>query len=318
MNEDKKIKSSPKDFFLYLGSIVALYGASISLLNLLFDVINTAFPDVLNYNPDAFSSSIRLSIATLVIFFPVYIVIIRFLNSETKAHPEKRNLGVRKWLVYLTLFISFLVAATDLIVLINTFLSGEITLRFILKVVAVLAVAKLVFIYYFYDLRDKWKEKKNSLKIFTSIVSFLVLMSIVFAFVIVGSPKTQRLTRLDNQKVSDLQNIQWQIINYWQQKQALPVTLNDLVDPLSGFSIPKDPEGKIYSYEVAGKYSFKLCADFNLDASASSNVGRAISPTPVSVPLDNQTENWSHGIGKQCFDRTIDPQKYPPFSKQIK
>lgn len=312
MPEDKKIKTSPKDFFLYLGSIVALYGASISLLNLLFDVINAAFPDVLNYNPDAFSSSIRLSIATLVIFFPAYLVLSKFLNKDMKSHPEKRNLGVRKWLIYLTLFISGLVVATDLIVLINTFLSGEITLRFLLKVSSVLIVADLIFGYYFYDLRDKWKEKKKFLKIFTFAVSLFVLASIVFAFVIVGSPKTQRLRRIDSQKVSDLQNIQWQIINYWQQKTKLPASLDDLKDPLSGFVLPQDPEGKIYSYEVVGKYSFILCADFNLDASAQIGKGNIKS---VPAPYDYQSENWSHGIGNQCFDRVIDPERYPPFQK---
>jgi hypothetical protein len=28
-------------------------------------------------------------------------------------------------------------------------------------------------------------------------------------------------------------------------------------------------------------------------------------------------DNWQHGAGQQCFDRTIDPQRYPPFQKTL-
>ena len=26
-------------------------------------------------------------------------------------------------------------------------------------------------------------------------------------------------------------------------------------------------------------------------------------------------DNWQHDMGEVCFDRTIDPERYPPFSK---
>jgi hypothetical protein len=37
-----------------------------------------------------------------------------------------------------------------------------------------------------------------------------------------GSPNSQRLFRLDQKRIVDLQNIQYQVINYWQQKEKLP------------------------------------------------------------------------------------------------
>jgi hypothetical protein len=67
-------KTSAKDFFLNLGAIVALYTTIISLLNLLFTVINKAFPQIVNYYYTS-SSSISMPVATLIIFFPVYILL---------------------------------------------------------------------------------------------------------------------------------------------------------------------------------------------------------------------------------------------------
>ena len=39
-------KASAKDFFLHLGVIATLYAIVISFLNLLFRIINKAFPEV--------------------------------------------------------------------------------------------------------------------------------------------------------------------------------------------------------------------------------------------------------------------------------
>ena len=67
---------------------------------------------------------------------------------------------------------------------------------------------------------------------------------IIAAFFIIGTPNSARLTQYDQQKVSDLQNIQTQIVNYWQKKSALPDSLSDLNDPISGFTVPTDPHDK--------------------------------------------------------------------------
>lgn len=51
-----------------------------------------------------------------------------------------------------------------------------------------------------------------------------------------GSPAQQRTWRLDDKRVNDLQNIQSQVINYWQQKEKLPMTLSELSNPMTGYS----------------------------------------------------------------------------------
>lgn len=322
-----KQKTSAKDFFLHLASAVTLYVSAVSLLNLLFDVINVRFPDALEYGFDPYSSSLRLAIATLVIVFPVYIVLMHFLNTEIVAVPARRDAPIRKWLTYATLFLASTAIIVDLVVLINTFLGGEVTVRFIWKVLSVLVVAGGVFGYYFYDLRSFWHENRRLAKLVSVIASFFVTGALACAFIVVGTPANQRLIRIDNQKISDLQSVQWQIINYWQQKKRLPKSLDNLNDPISGFMVPHDPEsglGKEYTYSTTAKLSFEICANFNLPTPKTGTPTKDGVGMPASV-LEMDTmyrpgidENWEHGSGTHCFKRTIDPELYPVRDDTVK
>lgn len=303
-----KPKTTPKDFFLYVSSFATLYVSAVSLVSLLFAIINKAFPDALNvYYTDLYSGGMRFAIASLIIVFPIYLVIAVYLNKYLRANPERKEVSVRKWLTFFTLFLTGVTVVSDLIVLVNTFLGGEITTRFILKVIAVLVVALAVFGYYLYDMRKTFSaESKNRTTLIVSLACVLVFGSLITGFIIVGSPMTARAMRFDVERTNDLSTIQWQVINFWQQKGALPVNMSDLNDSISGFAIPVDPEtGKSYVYETTSDLGFKLCADFALAA-------------PENQSQVRGTENWQHGAGHVCFDRTIDPDLYPVNTKSLR
>ncbi len=300
---NQKPKLSPKDFFLYLGVLVTLLVSSVSIINLLFESINSIFPDKLDYYVDPYSSSIRMAIASLLIIFPVYLIISWILGKDTKIFPEKLSLGIRKWLIYFTLFAAGGAIIVDLVVLINTFLGGEVTARFILKILVVIAVAGGIFAYYFRDLRGAGGKLW---KIWLISSSAAVIFSLAIGFYVMGSPLTQRLKRFDAERVNDLVSIQWQIINYWQKKGELPKNIGELNDPISGFVVPTDPDtGTAYRYSFLGDKSFELCSRFSLESEKSA----ASLAKPLYVSPEN--ENWSHKQGENCFERKIDPELYP-------
>jgi len=306
-----KAKTTPKDFFLYFATMVGLYVSVYSLIALLFEYIKILFPDALDTYGDPYSSSVRFAIASLIIVFPIYLVLTRIVNTYLRKNPEKRDVGIRKWLIYLTLFVAGVAIVIDLVTLVNTFLGGEITTRFILKVMSVLAVVGAVFGYYWQDLRGKWEKDEKLSKRIGVISAVLVLLVVVGGFFIIGTPGEQRLIRFDQQKVSDLQNIQHQVITFWQQKEKLPGKLEDLEDPLIGFILPKDPQTEeAYLYKVKSSRTFELCASFNKES-----IGKYISSeTPFYVKRSGiDDENWNHGIGDTCFERTVDPDKFPPY-----
>jgi hypothetical protein len=309
-------KLSPKYFFFSLASLAALITSVTALLDLVFETLNQKFPDVLNANYGY--DSMRSALATLVIALPVFLAVSYFWNREKVLGSVDQV--IRKWMIYLILFLSASVVIGDLITLVRYFISGEITTRFILKVAVALAVALKVGLYYIYLLQERKKVFGFRISIWAPIkASVLVLLAVGWSFWVMGSPATARAVRFDNQRIGDLQNIQWQVINYYQQKAKLPSSLSDLNNPLSGFSLPIDPENKAYAYKVSGKLTFSLCADFSLESRANPQLGRT-APTPTDAPgsaSNYQDQNWAHPAGMYCFARTIDPDLYPPFKKQI-
>ena len=321
---DQTAKMTPKDFFLNLGVVVTLYTSAITFLTLIFEIIDRVFPDALSqgyYSYGYYSSGIRFAIASLVIMFPLCIIITVFNNKQALAVPDKKKLAIRRWLSYLTVFLASLAMAIDLITLINTFLGGEITARFVWKVLSVLIVCGIIFAYYIIDLKTDIVGGKGA-KSFAVGVSVVVLAGIVGGFIIIGSPLTQRLRLYDERRVSDLQSIQWQVINYWQKKAALPKVSADLNDSISGYKVPIDPSTSAnYEYQVSGATSFKLCATFDLstaDVNSKDYMTRDQNGNYyASVPaLDSKgytvaQDSWTHEKGRMCFDRKIDTDLYP-------
>ncbi|PIR82262.1 hypothetical protein COU20_03860 [Candidatus Kaiserbacteria bacterium CG10_big_fil_rev_8_21_14_0_10_59_10] len=300
------VKVTPKDFFLWFGAMVALLGSVISFIALLFSYIDHVFPDPLAYYADPYSGGMRFAMATLIVLVPVLIILMRFIRQDIAAEPAKGDLWVRRWALFLTLFLAGGAIVIDLITLINHFLGGELTTPFVFKVLVVLFVTGGVFLHFMADMRGYWNANQGQAKMVGYAVAVLVLLSIIAGFFIMGTPGEVRLYRYDDQKVSDLQSIQWQIVNYWQQKGEIPEDSAALEDPISGFRLPGDPQPPLaYMYRKTGPLSFELCATFNRESRAS----RAQPARP------GMEENWQHPAGEHCFERTIDPDRYPLFEK---
>lgn len=306
--EQTPVKSSPRDVFIYILGTVALYLSALSTILLLLAYVDIALPDPLKgdyYDP---RGQIRWFLAMLVVIFPVFLWTSRFIRRDIARDPAKGDIRVRKWLINLTLFLAALLIIGDLVGLIFNFLEGELTTQFILKVLAVLAVAAAIFWYYLMDLRTKAAPLTPQARGITYGILAGILVVVVAGFFMAGSPFRQRSVRFDVQKVNDLQNIQWQVINYWQKKDVLPQSIDELRDDIAGYVPPTDPQsGDTYEYRATGALSFDLCAEFNLP-SEERNRGVA---KPLYGPDGLQAvESWDHSDGRVCFSRTIDPELY--------
>lgn len=337
MDQHHGSKLSPKFFFLSLGVLVSLIATVTSFLNLVFQTLDKKFPDALNsvyqYGYDTYSfEAARAALATLIIVFPAYLILSYFWRKVVKKGLSHVDEIVRKWMLYLILFLSSIVIVVDLVTLVRYFVSGEITDRFIYKVLITLFVALFVGVYYVFDLQGKNKILGVNINLSAPIKSTLiVIVLIVWSFSVIGSPSEQRAWRLDERRVQDLQSIQWQVISYWQQKEALPTALKDLSNPISGFMNPVDPEfekGLVYEYRKTADMTFELCATFTADmpqgwhegyGGSRPMLGGVYMEDSVSpYPGGGLNESWDHKIGRTCFSRTIDPDMYPPFDKAPK
>ncbi len=296
-------KTSALDFFLHLGAIIALYVVVGNFINLLFRIIDRAFPTMItNGYYWTQGSELSFPVATLIITFPVFVIVSWLTHKTYETHPEKKNLGIRKWLTYLTLFFAGIFLAGDLVAVLYKFLDGQdLTTAFLLKALVVLVVSASVFGFYLQDIRDRVSAQRR--KVWAIAIALIIIVAIILGFSVIGSPKTQRLLREDNLAITDLQNIEGQIISYWTMNGMIPSQI-----PENTFT---SKELGSYTYKKTGDMSFEICANFNLSSSGQGRQQGMMAEIPMGGRKGMGNGFGNHGAGMQCFERLIDPALYP-------
>jgi hypothetical protein len=123
--------------------------------------VNRALPDPADSPYQEFTAdSIRWSVSALMVAFPVFMWVSSLNGRAVRTDPTIRTSPVRRWLTYLTLFGAACTLIGDVMSLVYSALGGELTARFILKVLIVGAIAGAIYWYYLSDLRADEKDAK--------------------------------------------------------------------------------------------------------------------------------------------------------------
>ncbi len=294
--------NTAKHTVLQIGSLVTLYLSVSFLVVLLFSIINLQFPDAIeNYwQIESASTSVRLSIAMLIVFFPTYVILTRIVNENRRSETSTFYHGLTKWFIYLTLLVGGGVLLGDAVAIILSFLEGELTMRFVLKAMVLMMVVGSAFFYYLQDARGYWLTREKESKIYGLGILVMVIASLVTGFLYTETPTAVREMKLDETQISDLREIQYKIQDKLNMSSStIPVNLEAVYD---GFPIPKAPEDReAYSYEMTDQ-GFKLCATFSRDDNADPNMW---GPTYDNNNLIKNAENWQYKKGRYCFERIV-------------
>lgn len=152
---EQHVDNQAREFFLHLFNMVVLYTTIISLLVVLFQVINLVVPDSLDasqyYSVESYKSSLKAALSTLIVFFPVQIGMAWFMMRRMEQLPAIRHMTIRRILVALTMFVAVVSIMVMLVSAVNLLLDGELTLRFSLKLLTILIVGGATFGYYLWD-----------------------------------------------------------------------------------------------------------------------------------------------------------------------
>ena len=335
------MKSKALDLFLYLGIAISLIVSVTNLLQIIFAAINLKFPDPLAYTGyiDGTQSDVRLAIATLVVMYPVYVLLSWYVANDIKKFLFKQDISVRKIMIYCTLFATVLTLIGTLVSVIYTYLGGEISVRFELKAASVFAVALSLFGYYYYSLKRDYSKSTIIPESLTVIVTVVIVWAIVWSVSIIGTPQEMRAKKIDSTRLIDISRIQQELFNRVQASDKLPATLSGLDNAFQGYKVPVDPiTQESYTYKVLQQPVFKtdfatkrkdMTTSAVFELCATFGTVREIDSRGMTVPVKggistgdafysaanyyfdgDQSPFWNHKAEETCFKRIISSDMY--------
>jgi hypothetical protein len=259
-----RVSLTSQEAFLFLVLFSSLYFAAFHLCSALFDVIDLAFLDNgLGDRPDYVKKGLRWSASALIIAFPLFLFMAWRVGRDLDANPAKRLSSIRRWLTYLTLFLAALTLVCDLTTLVYNMLGGELTTRFLLKVLSLAVVGACVFGYYLWDLRREGPAVRSAVPaIMLAAAAVMVCAVAAGALSVLDSPAVAREKRRDTVLAEDLGCMQREIGTLYRKNKVLPSNME--VAGLSCLNNPLSVSGA--TYVPTGAATYRLCATFRYSA----------------------------------------------------
>ncbi len=299
-NMTKHQNNAAKFAFFYMLSLVALIFMALSSGMIIFQIINKNIIDALEqfrgrYSPD----QLKFAISALVISAPIFYVTARQIYKNLFSGVLRHDSGVRKWLTYLILFASSVVMLGWLIAVVNSFLDGELTMKFVLKAITAIGIAAGIFTFYLYDIRrEEVADKKDKMIGIYFYGSLAVVIAVFIASLFfVESPTETRNRKLDNTILASFENINGAIETYYNDNNQIPASLDEIKAEFSYItqSDLEDPmTRKEFEYKAGGGDTYELCAIFR---------------TSNKEDEDNRdnlyNERWPHDAGEQCLKQKV-------------
>lgn len=293
--------ASARDAFFYLLVFSTLSVWTLSLGCLAFSLIDRWLADPLfrSYGETFNTYTVTMSLAAVIVAFPLYLLVSRVVLREATADPDKLESGIRKWLTYMALVIAASVFMGDLITALAYLLRGELTSRFLARSFVVLVLSSGIFWYYFDGLRKieaaVGRFSRDRLMALASAV--VVAIMIVLGFMQLGAPSAQRKLVADSQRVQRLFMLSNAIRNHWlSHASQLPSSLAEIpgahIDPITNAP---------FEYVPAQGGQYQLCAVF---AASGPRV-------EDNQPYRGGPNAWTHPAGRHCFvlDASALPQQ---------
>jgi hypothetical protein len=157
-------QGSTWDGFEHFLMFATLYIFSTSLALVLYSLIDHWVPG-LDQNLRQFTSglskakieSLRWYLALMIVSFPFFAFFLLNVTKRTLIKPEMRSIDVRKFFIYITLFITFIIMFYNVLYTVYSFLNGNIYLNFILHLLTTLSISGLIFAHFAFQVMEDRK-----------------------------------------------------------------------------------------------------------------------------------------------------------------
>jgi hypothetical protein len=285
---------SAREAFLYIVMFALLGLVSFNLGSLLFALIDDAIADVLDPStPQALHDQIRGALAALSVAAPLLAGFGWYIARERRANPAMQQSRVRKWLTYVTLMAAALVFVGDLIALVYSFLSGDLSERLLLKLIVVAVIAAGIFVFFLRDVEAaKPRGRLGAGPLLAALGAVAVVAAAVAGYWSIEDPIAVRELRLDDARLETMRKIAAAAQCAYNFTGRVPASYGDIRTAFEeertvayagcyAVSFAARDESEV-DYRADGPAHIRLCAPF-LRASRESKDDVAAVPSAVTT-----------------------------------
>lgn len=308
-------------YFSLLGMVATQVGG------LAFAWIDRAFTDQLtadSYGYQWANSGMRWSIASLLVGYPIFLLLGWRLAAKKRRDPDRRRSRVRAWLTYVTLIFAAGAFIGDLVAVVFQFLDGGLSTRFAAKA-GVVGVISAAILWNFSREAERTSGGVDLAGRALAVLSTLFVFALVaWAFTVVRGPAAARERIGDETRVTNLiamTRLADCHLTYFgaltADFPAMHAALTELGgrQPIGGGCTepyPYDPStGAEYRYRRLDADTYELCATFEGGWPEGDGTGEPARRTVrnyYSSANEQRTLQLPKGPGEACF--TIDAVKF--------
>ena len=296
-----KSENSAKLFFYYVIVWFSLWFVAYGAGDILIFHINKFFEALAFHEIEIFS--LKRSLSLMFVGIPALFIMLHLIGRGLDQGLYQGDNLVRRWITYIILGVAAAVALIDLAFAFNSYLSGEYAVKQYLILLAILAVATSVIAYFLFDINRPIPTSKAKMRLVTYPLAIVILGIFVSGMMQIPSPHTARLKKMDDLRLSSMVDLSNKIVDYYNKRKLLPVSLAVLVSEKLVYSKNiKDKEtSEPFEYRILDPTHFEICAHFHQE-------GRHWSGP-----------EWEHGAGRQCFKQevrsssTVEEVIHPPI-----
>jgi hypothetical protein len=305
---------SAREAFLYLVLFILLGVIAGHLGSLLFVVIDIVMPpDVVEaWQMQVAAGTIRWAVSALAVALPLFLLLSWRVGRARRRNPAMQGSRIRKWLTYVTLVVAAGTLIGDLIAVVYNLLSGELTLRFLLKAGVIAVIAGVIFGYYVRDAEhDEDKAPARGLNVaLGSALAVVTLAASAFCLGTIDSPAALRAKSRDLARLNAIARIARSVDCYRTYEGAPPESLDAMraaldaraatttVEYNCSWNRETDPvTGADYEYRRLTGDSYEVCGVFDRASNAAEGDERR-------VYTNGQSFSAIHGKGRHCFTLT--------------
>lgn len=288
------MEANKKDIFntfIYLGALLSLVPVLISLLVVVFSIINTLIiDDTESYRVFLFAleGTFPAFLSLLIVSFPLFV----YFTGKTTGTPSNKLTGIIKTLrnvtvaFALTASVAILVIATA--IFLTNFFTAGLTMRFFIKIIATLIIAFLIFFYYRKVWNEFWENNRGKEKKFGILVSALAILIIGISTYLIN-PLNARDRNITSERINYAGYLENDIEKYHSDNNRLPETFNDITPIFTS----RMTEKRNIEYIKVSNSRFKLCFETKIE------------PRFKNHP-NYKKENFRYSsVGVNCFDFSI-------------